>query len=64
MDVSVLSVFLLIVKIGGEEVSPRTHFFNIYDCTAIAHEIRFSYTGNPPLQAYCIPGVVEAPKDN
>lgn len=39
----------------GKEIADRVYFSKLSDCTYMARELNFTYTGSPPIRAYCIP---------
>lgn len=51
--------FVLIVESQGREITGRTYYALLRDCTHTALEINSSVQGNPPIRAYCIPESVE-----
>ena len=42
----------------GEEIADRVYFALLSDCVYMARELNSTYTGNPPVRAYCIPETV------
>jgi len=50
--------FVLVVQSMGEEIADRVYFALLGDCVYMARELNSTYTGNPPVRAYCIPETV------
>ena len=51
--------FVLVIQSLGEEITDRVYFAKLSDCTYMARELNFTYTGSPPIRAYCIPETVK-----
>lgn len=47
--------YVLIIASMGEEIADRVYYSKLSDCVYTARELNSTYTGNPPIRAYCIP---------
>ena len=47
--------FVLIIERLGEEITDRVYYAVLDDCLHTAIQLNHSYTGNPPIRAYCLP---------
>ena len=57
-----LVYFVLVIESMGKEITDRVYYSKLSDCTHIARELNFTYTGAPPIRAYCIPETMKADK--
>jgi len=52
--------FVLLIVSRGEEIADRVYFSKLSDCTYMARELNFTYTGSPVIRAYCIPETMKS----
>ena len=57
-----LVYFVLVIESMGKEITDRIYYAKLSDCTYIARELNFTYTGAPPIRAYCIPETMKTDK--
>ncbi len=56
--------FVMIIESLGKEIADRTYFAKLSDCTYMARELNFTYTGSPVIRAYCIPETIKSKPPN
>ena len=54
-----LVYYVLIITSLGEEIADRVYYSKLSDCVYTARELNSTYTGSPPVRAYCVPETIK-----